>query len=49
MVKEPAAKERLAGLGLEPMTMSTAEFNTFVRAETDKWAKVIRFANIKAS
>jgi tripartite-type tricarboxylate transporter receptor subunit TctC len=48
-VADPAAKERLASLGLDPMTMTTAEFAKFVRDETDKWAKVIRFANIKAS
>jgi hypothetical protein len=26
--------------------MSTAEFDKFVRDETKKWAKVIKFANI---
>ena len=46
VVAEPAAQERLAGLGLDPMTMTTAEFSKFVRDETDKWAKVIKFAKI---
>jgi tripartite-type tricarboxylate transporter receptor subunit TctC len=46
MVAQPAAKEKLAGLGLDPITMSTAEFDKFVRAETEKWAKVIKFAKI---
>jgi tripartite-type tricarboxylate transporter receptor subunit TctC len=45
-VAEPTAKEKLAGLGLDPMTMSTAEFDKFVRLETEKWAKVIKFAKI---
>jgi tripartite-type tricarboxylate transporter receptor subunit TctC len=49
IVAEPAAKERLAGLGLDPMTMTTAEFGKFVRDETEKWANVIKFANIKAN
>ena len=49
IVADPAAKERLAGLGVDPMTMTTAEFGKFVRDETDKWAKVIKFANIKAN
>jgi tripartite-type tricarboxylate transporter receptor subunit TctC len=49
MVVEAGVKERLAGLGLDPMTMTTAEFDKFVRAETEKWAKVIKFANIKAN
>ncbi len=46
MVAEPAVKEKLAGLGLDPMTMSTAEFDKFVREETKKWAQVIKFAKI---
>src|SRR5262249_27439888 len=46
MVAQPAPKEKHAGLGLDPITMSTAEFDKFVRAETEKWAKVIKFANI---
>ena len=46
MVAQPAAKEKLAGLGLDPITISTAEFDKFVREETKKWAKVIKFANI---
>ncbi len=49
MIVEPAAKEKLAGLGLEPMTMTTAQFARFVRDETDKWAKVIQFASIKVN
>jgi hypothetical protein len=31
------------------MTMTTAEFDKFVRNETEKWANVIKFANIKAN
>jgi tripartite-type tricarboxylate transporter receptor subunit TctC len=46
VVAEPAAKQKLAGLGLDPMTMSTAEFDKFVREETKKWAQVIKFAKI---
>jgi tripartite-type tricarboxylate transporter receptor subunit TctC len=49
IVADLAAKERLAGLGLDPMTMTTAEFDKFVRNETEKWANVIKFANIKAN
>ena len=40
-------KARLADLGIEPMPMTSAEFGKFVADETDKWAKVIRFAGIK--
>ena len=40
--------QRLAELGGVPMPMTPAEFGKFLAAETEKWAKVIRTANIKA-
>ena len=40
-------KARLAALGGAPMPMTAAEFKKFVADETDKWAKVIKFAGIK--
>jgi tripartite-type tricarboxylate transporter receptor subunit TctC len=40
-------KARLADLGSVPMPMSPADFEQLVVAETEKWAKVIRAANIK--
>ena len=39
---------RLADLGATPFTGSPADFRSFIAAETDKWAKVIAFANLKA-
>ena len=39
-------KEQLVGLGGTPMPMAPGEFAAFIAAETDKWAKVIKFANI---
>jgi tripartite-type tricarboxylate transporter receptor subunit TctC len=44
---DPMIKTRLASLGSVPMPMSPAEFESFIVAETDKWGKVIRAANIK--
>jgi tripartite-type tricarboxylate transporter receptor subunit TctC len=44
----PKIKERLAELGGVPMPMTPAEFGKFIAEETQKWAKVIRAANIKA-
>ena len=44
---DPNAKLRLAGLGAEPMSMTPAEFGKLMLDETEKWAKVIRAANIK--
>jgi tripartite-type tricarboxylate transporter receptor subunit TctC len=44
---DPTAKGRLAALGVEPMPMAPAAFGQFIAADTEKWAKVIRTANIK--
>jgi tripartite-type tricarboxylate transporter receptor subunit TctC len=41
-------KARFAELGGLPMPMTPAEFGTHIATETEKWAKVIRAANIKA-
>jgi tripartite-type tricarboxylate transporter receptor subunit TctC len=45
---DPTIKARLADLGGVPMPMSPAEFSKLIAEETEKWAKVIRAANIKA-
>jgi tripartite-type tricarboxylate transporter receptor subunit TctC len=44
---DPKIKARFADLGGLPMPMMPAEFGKFIVDETDKWAKVIRAANIK--
>src|SRR5580658_1770219 len=44
---DPAMKARFADLGAEPMPMTPAEFGNLVADDTQKWAKVIRSANIK--
>ena len=44
---EPEMKTRLADLGAVPMPSTPAEFGSFLAADTEKWAKVIRAANIK--
>jgi tripartite-type tricarboxylate transporter receptor subunit TctC len=44
---DPKIKERIAQLGSTPMPMTSAEFSNFIAAETEKWGKVIRAANIK--
>ena len=41
-------KARLADLGATPLVLSPAEFGKLVADETEKWAKVIKFAGIKA-
>jgi tripartite-type tricarboxylate transporter receptor subunit TctC len=45
---DPTIKARLAGLGVEPMSMTSAAFGKFIVDETEKWGKVIRAANITA-
>jgi tripartite-type tricarboxylate transporter receptor subunit TctC len=47
IVAEPNMKARLVGLGLQPMSLTSAEFGKFIADQIDKWAKVIRAANIK--
>ena len=44
---DPQIKARLADLGSIPAPMSPAEFKNMIVAETDKWGKVVRTANIK--
>jgi tripartite-type tricarboxylate transporter receptor subunit TctC len=44
----PAIKGTLADLGSVSAPMSPAAFGSYIAAETEKWAKVIKFANIKA-
>jgi tripartite-type tricarboxylate transporter receptor subunit TctC len=46
-LEEPAIKSRLLAMGIEPTPMSAADFGKFIAAETEKWAKVIKFAHIK--
>jgi tripartite-type tricarboxylate transporter receptor subunit TctC len=44
---DPMVKKRLADLGSSAFVVSPAEFGKFIAGETEKWAKVIRAANIK--
>jgi tripartite-type tricarboxylate transporter receptor subunit TctC len=41
-------KSRLVALGVESTPMTTAQFSKFVTDEIAKWAKVVKFASIKA-
>jgi tripartite-type tricarboxylate transporter receptor subunit TctC len=44
---DPRMKERLNELGGEVLAGTPAEFGKFIADETEKWATVIKFANIK--
>jgi tripartite-type tricarboxylate transporter receptor subunit TctC len=44
---DPKIKEQLADLGGTVLPGSPADFGKLIAEETEKWAKVIRAANIK--
>ena len=46
---DPAIRTRLEALGNPILMMSPAEFHKLILEETERWAKVITFANIKAN
>jgi tripartite-type tricarboxylate transporter receptor subunit TctC len=46
---DPTIKERLETLGNPILTMTPTEFRKLIVEETERWAKVIKFANIKAN
>jgi tripartite-type tricarboxylate transporter receptor subunit TctC len=46
---DPAIKSRLTDLGASALSGAPAEFGQMLAQETAKWAKVIKFAGIKAS
>jgi len=44
---DPRLAARIVELGGVPMALSPVDFATFLAAETEKWAKVVRAANMK--
>jgi tripartite-type tricarboxylate transporter receptor subunit TctC len=47
VVADPKTKTQLVDLGVPPMSMTPAEFGKLIADQTEKWAKVIKVANIK--
>ena len=45
----PSIKEKLAGLGLEPVAESLDKTNAYIKSEIARWAKVVKVANIVAN
>ena len=45
---DPGVKSKLLAIGVVPNPMTPAQFGKFISSEIDKWAKVIKFADIKA-
>jgi tripartite-type tricarboxylate transporter receptor subunit TctC len=46
-VSQQEIRDKLTGAGIEVLQSSPAEMNAYMRAEGDKWEKVIKSANIK--
>jgi tripartite-type tricarboxylate transporter receptor subunit TctC len=46
-ISDPEIKARLAKLGSEPTPLTRGAFKSFLAEETEKWAKVVKFAGIK--
>jgi tripartite-type tricarboxylate transporter receptor subunit TctC len=44
---EPAIANRIRELGAEPMIMSPRELDAFVAADTQRWAKAVKFSGAK--
>ena len=48
VMHSPEMKDRLAGIGTDPVTSTPEEFAAYIQAEIAKWGDVIRKANLKA-
>jgi len=45
-VATPVVRERLVGVGADPLTMSPDEFTQFIRSDIEKWGKLAKSAGI---
>jgi tripartite-type tricarboxylate transporter receptor subunit TctC len=48
VVADPKFKARLISVGIEPVQMTPAQFGKLIEDATEKWAKVVKFAGVKA-
>jgi tripartite-type tricarboxylate transporter receptor subunit TctC len=44
---DPTFAARLVEIGAPVFSSSRGEFDALIKADTEKWAKVVKFANIK--
>ena len=49
VMQDPTVKGKFADLGVEAISSTPAEFGSFIKAEMDKFAKLIKEANIKVN
>ena len=47
VLAEPEIRKRLIELGGEPLIATPEAFGTMIKAETEKWKKVVEYAGIK--
>ena len=47
MLKQPEVTERLTKLNIDYRENTPEEFGAFVKAEMEKWSRVVKEANIK--
>jgi tripartite-type tricarboxylate transporter receptor subunit TctC len=47
-LRAPDVIDKLSGQGAEPVASTPEEFTDFIRSETDKWAKLVKAANMRA-
>jgi len=48
ILKQPDVIERLSGQGAEPVGGTPEQFAAFIQVEIDKWARLVKSANMKA-
>jgi len=48
LVADPKFKARLVSVGIEPVQMTPAQLGKLIEDATEKWAKVVKFAGVKA-
>ncbi|HTN50093.1 MAG TPA: tripartite tricarboxylate transporter substrate binding protein [Burkholderiaceae bacterium] len=46
-LSNPEVRERFTGQGADPGGNSPEQFAAFIKAETDKWSRVVKFSNAK--
>jgi tripartite-type tricarboxylate transporter receptor subunit TctC len=46
-VTTPAVREKLLGVGADPLTMTPDEFGGFLRADIEKWDRVVKASGVK--
>jgi hypothetical protein len=47
-IAEPEVKKKPIDLGIEPAPLTPEQFGQLIASAVEKWAKVIKFAGIKA-